>query len=264
MLLRHEQSSSASSYTPASRPTEATTDTSNISAAEEDLLEDAVDQACAPLIGTLPRQERLARRNALRQELDTLVAAHGELEATPERVLSEALAHFARLHPVPTLHGTQGHVQQTVAQQTASTRGPSSAWPATLLALGLLVPVYIAHVLHWTETLREALHLSEPGLYRLELFAAPLLAGLFVGLLTRSQAVRGVFIACAALALYTVGLPSLLSALSVMGLRDLPNSPFWSWLGIDPLAGYDGLVLWPLLGCAGAFAGAAIRRKALF
>ncbi len=252
-MLSHEQNAPEatinSSFAPATQAAAA-----NFSPLHDDMLEDAVDQVCAPLIGTLPRAERLARRAALRQELDTLVAAHSELDANPERAVSKALAQFARLHPVPTLHGTQGHVQQSVTQQTTSTRRTASAWPATLLALGLLVPAYIAQVLNSKDTMPY----SAIGLYRLELFAAPLVLGLLVGLLARARAARGVFIACAALSAYTVGMPSLVVALYLTGLLHLPEHPWQGWEHL----GLNGLIVWPLLGCAGAFAGATIRRKA--
>lgn len=256
-MLTREQHSPDIHLTPTSCPVEVETIAECASSSCEDLLEDAVDQACAPLIGTMPRADRMVGRAALRQELDTLVAAHGELDANPECAISEALAHFARLHPVPDLRVTQGHIQESAAQQTTRTRPKTSAWPATLLALGLFVPVCIVCVLNGAENMREAMFRSQE-MYRLELFVAPLLAGLLVGLLARSHAVRGVLIACAAITTYTIGMPSLLSALSVMRLLGLPAHPLLGWMGI----GFLGLVLWPLLGCAGAITGATLRRKA--
>ena len=261
-MLNHEPNATCSGSVLRSPAPQPQTDAAILSPSYKDRLDDAVDQVCAPLIGTLPRADRMARQTALRQELDTLVAAHGELDAGPERAVSEALAHFARLHPVPILRGARSGVQESVTQSTAEAAPIASARPATLLALGLLVPVYLGHALKWTEALREPLRFDGPTQDRLELLAVPLAAGLLVGLLIRARATRGMFNACAALAVYTVGIPSLLGALSYLQLLPFDDNSFESRLAIDVAAGYVGLVLWPLLGCAGAFAGAAIRHRA--
>ena len=172
----------------------------------EDALEDAVDSACAPLIGTVPRPERLARRAALRQELDTLVAAHCELTAIPEQAVAEAIAHFARLHPAPVLHAVP---QTQVTTQTTQKTRAASALPAMLLALGLLLPVYLLHVRDWSESVRQSIGLSEIALYRLDMFLVPLLAGLLVGAAFPRRGLRGMACACAALAAMRSAFPLL-------------------------------------------------------
>ena len=223
----------------------------------EDALEDAVDSACAPLIGTVQRPERLARRAALRQELDTLVAAHCELTAIPEQAVAEAIAHFARLHPAPVLHAVP---QTQVTTQTTQKTRAASALPAMLLALGLLLPVYLLHVRDWSESVRQSIGLSEIALYRLDMFLVPLLAGLLVGAAFPRRGLRGMACACAALAAYAVGVPSVILALSYTKLLPFEDSSLYQWLTPNVFAGYAGLVLWPLLGCGGAAAGAWLRK----
>lgn len=223
----------------------------------EDALEDAVDRACAPLIGTVPRKERLFRRAALRQELDTLVTAHCELTAIPEEAVAEAIAHFARLHPAPALHAVPQTL--TVTCQASTKAQSASARPAALFTLALLLPVYLLHIREWTEAVRHSIGLSEIALYRIDLFLVPLLAGLLVGAVFPRRGLRGIVYACAILAAYAVGFPSVMVALSYTKLLPFEDSSVYQWLSPNIFAGYAGLVLWPLLGCAGAAAGARLK-----
>ena len=223
----------------------------------EDALEEAVDSACAPLIGTVPRPERLARRTALRQELDTLVAAHCELTAIPEQAVAEAIAHFTRLHPTPVLRATPQ--TQVAVRQTAGKTQTPSALPASCLALGLLLPVYLLHVREWSEAVRQSIGLSEIALYRMDMFLVPLLVGLLTGAIFPRRGLRGMACACAALAAYAVGIPSVILALSYTKLLPFEDSSFYHWLTPNVFAGYSGLVFWPLLGCGGAAAGSWLR-----
>lgn len=228
----------------------------------EDLLEDSVDQAIAPLIGTVPRADRLTRRAALRAELDTLVAAHRELEIVPERAVSEALAHFARLHPASLQRGalqthviSQNTVKKSLTQSILTKLSP--AYPAMLLALGVLTPFYL---LDASGAAGHLWHGESWMLYRLEALAVPLIGGLIVGLLNRRHAVRGTLMANALLAIPAVLFPSLLLTLSILIPQIEPNQffktlfYFVSWFG-NLAPGIVGLTCWPLLSGLGAKAG---------
>ena len=256
-MLSHEHGPAEFAETLSTPLAEAEMRMANAHGTFEDMLEDAVDQACLPLIGTLPRADRLKRRAALRQEIYTLFAAHRELTALPEQAAAEAIAHFARLHPAPVLNAAP--VTQTNRRTTAQT---ASTHPSTLLALGLLLPAYVAIAYGWLNRLQSLPNaISDISLYRFELFAVPIFAGLLVGLLAQNRAARGVFNASAAIAAFAVLLPSIIVGLTYTHLLPFENHAFWEWVCPSPLAGYAGLVFWPLLGCAGAACGAKLRRR---
>ena len=236
----------------------------------EEKLEEAVEYACAPLIGIVPRAHRLAKQRALREELNTLVAAHSELETNPEQAVDAAIAHFHRRHPADLSASSlqashlQASVQtegvtQTHSLQTATTANQESR-PAMLLSLGLLSSFYLTHLYNGAERVRALLGMSETALYRWELIGVPLFIGLVVGLLMRRRAARGALLACGGLAAYAVLYPSLLVALVYMKLLPFEDSDIYKHLVPDPIAGFCGLALWPLFTCAGASLGAKLRK----
>lgn len=233
----------------------------------EEKLDEAVDYACASLIGAVPRAHRLAKHRALRSELDMLVAAHSEFEIEPEQAVHAAIAHFHRLHPALSLQASslQASAQTVVASQTHSLHTTASAnqesRPAMLLSLSLLSSFYLTHIYNGAERIRELLGLSETAMARWELIGVPLFVGLVVGLLMRRRAVRGALLACGALAIYAVLYPSVFCAFAYMKLLPFEDSDIYKHLVPDPIAGYCGLTIWPLLTCAGAALGAKLRKR---
>lgn len=253
-----------------------------------DELEDAVERACAPLIGTVPRKDLLVRRAAMRAELDALLVAHRELEVVPERAVSDAIAHFQRLHPIPTLAaqnsqmttlaqvGMEQHLataQIAMGQTETVMTANQMARPAMLLTLGLLGPFYLIHAAGLTNFLHDRFPTLEYStMYRVELFLVPLLAGLLVGNLTPKKAVRGTLLGIGLLSIYAVLIPSLIMGLSFTSLffggdatPNAPDNPLWTalWRIICPdmYAGFSGVTLWLLMASSGAAITSRLRTR---
>ena len=184
-------------------------------------------------------------------ELHGIVAAFREMGCAPELVVSEAIAHF---------RGKQSAMKAAAGSRAAVTAASlPSCRAAALLGLALLTPVYLLALgglsgIDWLSWARQG-----EGLAWLELIAAPLIAGLVVGLSGFPRPVRGILWSVMLLALPTLWLPGLAITLNALGVPPGLNLLGWPWY--CAFAGLAGLVCWPPCACLGASVGRRIRDR---
>lgn len=215
----------------------------------EALIEDYLDQVCAPMLGVMPYEARQKRRAEMRADLERLVGAHLELESDPQVAVAAALRQYGDVRVVAS-RGMREKIQTQVSEK----RAVSSARPATLLALGLFGLPYIALSEELARRHWESYEGNATSLFRLGIFALPLVAGLGTGLLARHRPVRGVLNALGLLAIANVLYLSLFFALDVAKIFPMGYDPE-RWALAPAVLGFVGLTPWLTLGCGSAKVG---------
>lgn len=230
-------------------------------------IEDFLDRVFARLVAVLPYEERQARRETMRSEIEQSVAAHIELGSTRDEALALTLAQIQRKQAVAN--------QAVQPIQQVRARPEVSARPSTAIAAGIFGLFYLldqtriaGHLWNMRfggmydesgEVLRETAAVT--NFYRFELLVLPLICGLAVGLLARHRPARGTLNALALLAIPAIVWGGIFYGLTYAGL--LPSTAP-GWLGYifpNPMPAVCGIGAWALLGALSAGAGGWLRRR---
>ena len=192
-------------------------------------IEDFLDRVFARLVAILPYEERLARREAMRAQIEQSITAHIELGSTPQEALALTLAQTRREQAVAS--------QAVQRSSKLEIRAQPSARPATIAALSffglfyLLDQTQIAGHL-WNLRFHDMFidgggvnqkSAAVAGFYRFELLVLPVLCGLAVGLLSKHRPVRGVLNALALLSIPAIAWGGVAYGLYFAGLISLPQ-----------------------------------------
>jgi len=229
-------------------------------------IEDFLDRVFARLVPVMPREEREARREAMRTRIHQSAAAHMELGSTENEALELTLAQVQRENAVAGLA-----VHQVLRTQTRQ----ASARTATIIALGFFGVFYLldqtraaGHLWnHWfgplygDDGVNVLRNQAVANFYRFELIVLPIISGLATGLLSRVRPVRGTVNALALLALPAIVLGGIDYGLDFAGLWD--NAwPMWIKNSFpNPIPAVSGIGFWLILGSLSACVGGWIRRR---
>ena len=232
-------------------------------------VEDFLDRVFARLVAVLPYEERIARRDAMRGEIEQSVAAHVELGSSRDEALALSFAQIQRESAVAAHAVEQVHLIRTHQQYSDK--------PATRIALGAFGLFYMLDQTRiagrlWNlcfgglygtdgEVLRDSAAVAH--FYRFELLVLPVLCGLAVGLLAKHRPARGTLNALALLAVPAIAGAGILYGLGYAHL--VPFQDTWpEWLGRlvpNPIPAVCGIGCWAGLGALGATAGGWLRRR---
>ena len=219
-------------------------------------IEDFLDRVFARLVAVLPYEERLARRDAMRAQIEQSIAAHMELGSARHEALSLTLAQVQREQAVAS-QAVQQHVHSPVAKRQYSDR------PATITALGIFGLFYLLDQTRaaWYLWLKSGAEYSTNSFYRFELLVLPLLCGLAVGLLAKHRPARGTLNALLLMAIPAIAWGGFGWGLTYAGL--LPNDlPEWlKYVFPNPIPAVCGIGAWAVLGGLSAGAGGWLRGK---
>lgn len=231
-MLRHQEetTSTQASYVPVPRR-DLMTDAH---------IEDYLDHRLAPLVGTVSYEERQEMRADLRQEIDSIVAAHVELGSAREQAIALALRSLA---PAAT---------ETVAQSANRVQTTRTATPVSGTAMPLSLACFGAAA--FASLILIALNSHANGsdvavMLFLILTAFPVAAGALLGVSRRSAPWKGLVLG--ELALY---LPVTLGFFLVTAGQGTPV-PLWGLLVYTAIYTASST----LFGGFGMLAGGAVR-----
>ena len=218
-------------------------------------IEDFLDRVFARLVAVLPYEERLARRDAMRAQIEQSIAAHIELGCARHEAIALTLAQIQREQAVAS-QAVQQHVQTPAAKRQYSDR------PATITALGIFGLFYLLDQTRaaWYLWLKSGGQYTS-SFYRFELLVLPIICGLAVGLLAKHRPARGTLNALMLLAIPAIAWGGFGWGLSYAGL--LPNdAPEWlKFIFPNPIPAVCGIGAWAVLGGLSAGAGGWLRGK---
>jgi hypothetical protein len=134
-------------------------------------VEDFLDHRLAPLVGTVSYEERQQMRADLRQEIESIVAAHEELGSTHDQAVALALRGLTT--PVAAVNN-QGVASRTTDAPAA---GRKASLPVALRAFGAAGAASLALAYAFNHSSGDVV----PTLFSLILVVFPLLAGIHLG-----------------------------------------------------------------------------------
>jgi hypothetical protein len=155
-------------------------------------VEDYLDHVCAPMIGHFSYEERMARRTALREAMEPVIAAHVELGASRDEAVRMTLAQLRAESETVVIPKASPRVHQVgapIAFQSFAT-----AWVVAMLSLFLM---------------QDSFRPGEIVLISTTLLWAPLIAGVSTELRGSKAPWRGMFKSMAMLAIPNLLLTSL-------------------------------------------------------
>ncbi len=232
-------------------------------------VEDFLDRVFAHLVAVLPYEERVARRDAMRAQIEQSVAAHMELGSARHESLALTLAQVQREQAVASQSGQiAGQAQQT------RTRPQPSDRQSTAIALGFFGLFYLldqtrvaGHLWHrWFGGVYDVAgdilpnSASVVSFYQFELLVLPLICGLAIGLLAKNRPAHGALNALALLSIPAIVWGGLSYGLHFAGL--LSSTPHWlPYIFPNPIPAVSGIGAWAVLGALSAGAGGWLRRR---
>jgi hypothetical protein len=264
-MLEH---TSEQNMTPSVRPTIIDPPRQTLSAERQAQIEACLEHLCARAAADNPQQARHDLRAEMQARLETLIAAHQELDSDLDAAAVAALEQLRREY------------HTTAAVRKVKTR--SSLWQRyphlrpTLLPFSMFSLFYIGDMTRMTWRIwahlfgipiddngnfvgnanprPENYNVCDAVFYRFELIVVPLLVGLITGILLRQRGGRATLTALALLAAVSILLPGFLYGLAIMGNGSSPLV-----LSFQP--GAVGATYWVALGYLGARIGDRLSRR---